>query len=61
MFFAGIATWAVLAQPCVYCFIPASLPAKQHCFPTKSASPSRERSEHLDNALSRLILSVKGS
>ncbi|MFA6657072.1 MAG: hypothetical protein WCS38_07185, partial [Mesotoga sp.] len=21
MFLAGIATWAVLAQPCVYCFI----------------------------------------
>jgi len=36
MFLAGIATWAVLAQPCVYCFI---LPrASEHYFPTKSAS-----------------------
>jgi len=25
MFLAGIATWAVIAQPCVYCFTPASL------------------------------------
>jgi len=30
MFLAGIATWAVLAQPCVYCFI---LPrASEHHF-----------------------------
>jgi len=39
MFLAGIATWAVLAQPCVYCFI---LPrASEHHFPTKLASLPR--------------------
>jgi len=36
MFYAGIATWAVLAQPCVYCFI---LPrASEHHFLPKAAS-----------------------